>query len=245
VWEHHSQHGRQLRAELTLPIGPQTLYGIERYLTTLSGLGPELAHRIVTRFGLDALTYLENETYRIAGIKGVGKRRAQRAFADARARREEREVMIFLQGLGISAAYASRIRKVYGAAAVRRVKENPYGLARDVSGIGFAISDRIARALGISLTSPLRIEAALRHVLDQATDSGHCYLPREELHRRVLQLLSSEPLVDAQAPAGWPEEPLADAEQNLIGRGEIILDGSPEPPCTAPSRAWPASSSRP
>ncbi len=230
-WEHHSQHGRQLRAELTLPIGPQTLYGIERYLTTLSGLGPELAHRIVSRFGLDALTYLENETYRIAGIKGVGKRRAQRAFADARARREEREVMIFLQGLGISAAYASRIRKVYGAAAVRRVKENPYGLARDVSGIGFAISDRIARALGISLTSPLRIEAALRHVLDQATDSGHCYLPREELHRRVLQLLSSEPLVDAQAPAGWPEEPLSDAEQNLIGRGEIILDGSPEQPC--------------
>ena len=230
-WEHHSQHGRQLRAELTLPIGPQTLYGIERYLTTLSGLGPELAHRIVTRFGLDSLTVLENETYRIAGIKGVGKRRAQRAFADARARREEREVMIFLQGLGISAAYASRIRKVYGAAAVRRVKEDPYGLARDVSGIGFAIADRIARALGIALTSPLRVEAALRHVLEQATDSGHCYLPREELHRRVLLLLSSEPIVDSQTPAGWPEEPLADAEHNLIGRGEIILDGSPEEPC--------------
>lgn len=230
-WEHHSQHGRQLRAELTLPIGPQTLHGIERYLTTLSGLGPELAHRIVSRFGLDSLTMLENETYRIAGIKGVGKRRAQRAFADARARREEREVMIFLQGLGISAAYASRIRKVYGAAAVRRVKEDPYGLARDVSGIGFAIADRIARALGIALTSPLRVEAALRHVLEQATDSGHCYLPRDDLHRRVLLLLSSEPIVDSQTPAGWPEEPLADAEHNLIGRGEIILDGTPEQPC--------------
>ena len=230
-WEHHSQHGRQLRAELTLPIGPQTLFGIERYLTTLSGLGPELAHRIVTRFGLDSLTVLENETYRIAGIKGVGKRRAQRAFADARARREEREVMIFLQGLGISAAYASRIRKVYGAAAVRRVKEDPYGLARDVSGIGFAIADRIARALGIALTSPLRVEAALRHCLEQGTDAGHCYLPREELQRRTLILLSSEPIEDAQAPAGWPEEPLADAEQNLIGRGEIILDGTPEEPC--------------
>ena len=113
-WEHHSQHGRQLRAELTLPIGPQTLHGIERYLTTLSGLGPELSSRIVRQFGLDSLTVLENETYRIAGLKGVGKRRAQRAFADARARRQEREVMIFLQG------WASRPPTPRASAGVRR-----------------------------------------------------------------------------------------------------------------------------
>ncbi len=223
-WEHHSQHGRQLRAELTLPIGPQTLTGIERYLTTLSGLGPELSSRIVSRFGLDSLTVLENETYRIAGIKGVGKRRAQRAFADARSRRQEREVMIFLQGLGISAAYAARIRKVYGALSVQRVKEDPYGLARDISGIGFAIADRIARALGIALTSPLRVAAALRHVLEQATDGGHCYLPRAEWHRKTLLLLASEPIVDSQTPAGWPSEALAEAEQSLISRGEIVFD---------------------
>jgi exodeoxyribonuclease V alpha subunit len=226
-WEHHSQHGRQLRAELTLPIGPQTLTGIERYLTTLSGLGPELSNRIVSRFGLDSLTILENETYRIAGIKGVGKRRAQRAFADARARRQEREVMIFLQGLGISAAYSARIRKVYGGLAVQRVKEDPYGLARDVSGIGFAIADRIARALGVALTSPLRVAAALRHVLEQATDAGHCYLPRGEWQRKTLLLLASEPIVDSQTPSGWPNEALAEAEQSLISRGEIVLDRDP------------------
>lgn len=223
-WEHHNQHGRQLRAELTLPIGPQTLTGLERYLTTLSGLGPELSHRIVSQFGLDALTVLENETYRIAGIKGVGKRRAQRAFADARSRRQEREVMIFLQGLGISAAYATRIRKVYGAASVQRVKEDPYGLARDVSGIGFAIADRIARALGVALTSPLRVAAALRHVLEQATDGGHCYLPRGEWQRKTLLLLASEPIEDSQTPSGWPSEALAEAEQSLISRGEIVFD---------------------
>ncbi len=226
-WEHHSQHGRQLRAELTLPIGPQTLHGIERYLTTLSGLGPELSSRIVRQFGLDSLTVLENETYRIAGLKGVGKRRAQRAFADARARRQEREVMIFLQGLGISAAYAARIRKVYGALAVQRVKEDPYGLARDVSGIGFAIADRIARALGVALTSPLRVAAALRHVLEQATDGGHCYLPRGEWHKKTLLLLASEPIVDSQTPAGWPSEALAEAEHSLISRGEVVLDRDP------------------
>ena len=230
-WESHNQHGRQLRAELALPIGPQTLRGIERYLTTLSGLGPELAHRIVALFGLDALTVLDNETYRIAQIKGVGKRRAQRALADAIARRAEREVMVFLQGLGISAAYASRIRKVYGAVAVRRVKENPYALARDVSGIGFAIADRIARSVGIQLTSPLRVAAALRHVLDQATDSGHCYLPRGELQKRTAALLTAEPIPPDDQPPGWPHAALGDAEATLIGRGEIVLDGTPDDVC--------------
>ncbi len=42
-----------------------------------------LSRRIVEKFGLSALHVLESETFRVAQIKGVGKRRAQRALADA------------------------------------------------------------------------------------------------------------------------------------------------------------------
>lgn len=224
-WEKHAQHGRQLRVELALPLGPQTLRGIERYFQTLTGIGPELARRIVERYGVDSLTILETELYRIAEIKGVGKRRAQKALADALSRREEREVMIFLQGLGISAAFAVRIRRRYAQHAVQQVKRDPYALAREVAGIGFQISDRIARSVGIALTSPLRVEAALCHVLDLATDAGHCYLPIEELSQRTVGLLTTEPVSEAECPQGWPEGSVAEAQQTLLVRGELVAEG--------------------
>jgi exodeoxyribonuclease V alpha subunit len=210
VWEQHPQYGRRLRAELALPVSPRTLVGLTRYLATLSGLGPELARRIVDKLGLDALELLEQETFRIAEIKGVGRRRAQRALADARTRREEREVMVFLQGLGVSATYATRIRKRYGAAAISKVKESPYALARDVSGIGFHIADRIARAVGIDPLSRERCAAGLRHVLQLASEAGHCYLPPAELLNRAGQLLrieesESEPAPAVSVPAPAPE----------------------------------------
>ncbi len=227
-WERHAQYGRQLRAELAVPTGPQTRRGVERYLTTLSGLGHELSARIVEKFGANALEVLESEPFRIAQIKGVGKRRAQRALADARVRREEREVMVFLQGLGISVAYAARIRKRYGQGAIAKVQEDPYALGREVSGIGFQIADRIARAVGIAANSPLRIEAALRHVLESAADSGHCYLPEAELFQRTLALLGSETASPSSPPnAVAPPievEALAAALGTLVQREEVIIE---------------------
>ena len=159
--EQHERYGQRLRADQALPQVPVSRLGVERYLATLTGLGPELARRIVAELGQTALTALEEQTFRVSQIKGVGKKRAQRALLDARARREEREVMIFLQGLGISAAYASRIRKQWGQAAITKVRENPYALAREVSGIGFHIADRIATAMGVEPLSPLRCQARL------------------------------------------------------------------------------------
>lgn len=235
TWETHAQYGRRLRVEQALPIGPQTRLGMERYLETLSGIGPELARRIVDQHGTESLDVLENETWRIAQIKGVGKRRAQRALIDARSRREEREVMVFLQGLGISAAYAARIRKKYGQDAIRQVRANPYALARDVAGIGFHIADRIAQSVGIDLRSPLRAAAALRHVLDTAGDSGHCFLPAPVLFERAALLLRTsepgEPGAEAPSPSRTPlaaDEDLgpllSQALTDLIAQKAALID---------------------
>ena len=61
--------------------------------------------------------------------------------------------MVFLQGYGVSPAFAARIYKRYGAAAIARVRENPYRLAFDVWGIGFLSADKLAAALGIEKES--------------------------------------------------------------------------------------------
>jgi exodeoxyribonuclease V alpha subunit len=207
TWEVHPQYGRRFRAQQAVPILPKTQLGVERYLSTLAGLGPETARRLVAELGVGAIEILENETWRveqIKGVKGLGKRRIRRAAADAKVRAQEREVMVFLQGQGISAAYAARIRKVYGEAAMLRVRENPYRLAKDVPGIGFQIADRIARNMGVDPRAPMRIEAGILYTLDRASNEGHCYLPAGDLRARA----SAELHVGALPSAAPPSLPL-------------------------------------
>jgi exodeoxyribonuclease V alpha subunit len=89
--------------------------------------------------------------------------------------------MLFLQGHGVSSAYATRIYKSYGQNSIEVVQENPYRLAQDIRGIGFKTADKIAQQLGIDPHSPFRAQAALEHTLSELADEGHVYAPVQEL----------------------------------------------------------------
>ena len=58
---------------------------------------------------------------------------------------------------------ALRIYRVFGAATIDQIRENPYVLAQEVHGIGFLLADRIAKSIGISGDSPLRVYAGVLH----------------------------------------------------------------------------------
>ena len=214
TWENHAQHGEQLRVTRAVVELPRTADGVHRYLEGLHGIGPELARRLVAAFGVSAVEVVETEPWRAAQVKGMGKRRAERAAKEAAEKRQEREVMIFLQGLGVSLAYAARIRRVYGAEAVQKVRENPYRLARDVPGIGFFVADRIARGMGVAVDSPLRIAAGVLHALSTFVDEGHCFAPFELLVRRASEMLGTAP------------ERVSDAVTQLVQEGAALREGS-------------------
>ena len=88
-----------------------------------------------------------------------------------------KEVMVFLQGVGVSTSLAVRIYKKYGDASISVVRNEPYRLASDVWGIGFKTADTIARSVGIPHDSPERVKAGLQYTLSEATEDGHCFLP--------------------------------------------------------------------
>ena len=69
-----------------------------------------------------------------------------------------RDVMIFLQGYGISTLFAVKIFKTYGNDAISKVSSNPYQLARDIYGIGFFSADKIALNMGFEKDGVPRIE---------------------------------------------------------------------------------------
>ncbi|MBE3583465.1 MAG: AAA family ATPase [Limnochordaceae bacterium] len=182
-WQTHPQYGRQFLVDEYQVLAPETLKGIEAYLSSgrIPGLGPVTARRLVKAFGLNTLRVLWETPERLTEVEGIGPRRAARLARSLQREKALQQVLIFLQGHGVSSAYALRIYRRYGEQAVEVVRHDPYRLARDVPGIGFQTADRIARGLGFAADAPARLAAGLHYALYQASEAGHLYLPAGEL----------------------------------------------------------------
>ncbi|MFG2822401.1 ATP-dependent RecD-like DNA helicase [Kitasatospora sp. NPDC048365] len=190
-WGSHPQYGRQFTVENYTTVLPATVQGIQRYLGSglIKGIGPRFAERIVERFGVDTLDVIENEPGRLIEVPGLGPKRTKKIAAAWEEQKAIKEVMVFLQTVGVSTSLAVRIFKKYGDGSIGVVKERPYQLASDVWGIGFLTADRIAQAVGIPHDSPERVKAGLQYALSQSSDQGHCFLPEERLIADGVKLL--------------------------------------------------------
>ncbi|MFD7103795.1 SF1B family DNA helicase RecD2 [Streptomyces celluloflavus] len=190
-WGSHPQYGKQFTVENYTTVLPATIQGIRRYLGSglIKGIGPRIADRIVEHFGTDTLDVIEGRPERLIEVPGLGPKRTKLIGAAWEEQKAIKEVMVFLQGVGVSTSIAVRIYKKYGDASISVVRNQPYRLAADVWGIGFLTADRIAQAVGIPHDSPDRVKAGLQYALSQSTDQGHCFLPEERLIADAVKLL--------------------------------------------------------
>jgi exodeoxyribonuclease V alpha subunit len=190
-WGSHAQYGKQFTVENYTTVLPATIQGIRRYLGSglIKGIGPRIAERIVEHFGTDTLDIIEQQPKKLIEVPGLGPKRTKLIGVAWEEQKAIKEVMIFLQGVGVSTSIAVRIYKKYGDASISVVKNQPYRLAADVWGIGFLTADRIAQAVGIPHDSPERVKAGLQYALSQSSDQGHCFLPEERLIADAVKLL--------------------------------------------------------
>ncbi len=187
----HPVYGMQFCAAKYSVTVPEDAQAIQRYLASgaVKGIGGKLAARIVEAFGDETLEIMEKEPERLAEIKGISERKAREIAAQLQDQHEIRDAILFLQQYGISNRFAIRIWKLYGMKMYEIIRENPYRLAEDVTGIGFAKADEIAGRIGIQADSDFRIRSGLLYVLSQTLAEGNCYLPREELLEKTENLL--------------------------------------------------------
>ncbi|MGW2583874.1 SF1B family DNA helicase RecD2 [Streptomyces virginiae] len=190
-WGSHPQYGKQFTVENYTTVLPATIQGIRRYLGSglIKGIGPRFAERIVEHFGLESLDVIEEEPGRLIEVPGLGPKRTALITAAWEEQKSIKEVMVFLQGVGVSTSLAVRIFKKYGDSSIGVVKNEPYRLASDVWGIGFLTADKIAQAVGIPHDSPERVKAGLQYALSQSSDQGNCFLPEERLISDGVKLL--------------------------------------------------------
>lgn len=204
-----ARHGEQFRADVLVPIEPNTLAGLQKYLGSglIPGVGPALAKRIVGTFGLETLQVLDQQSGRLKEVQGLGKKRIGDIRQSWAAQRALSSVLVLLQTHGASHNLAVKIWKHYGDRAASVVQRSPYRLALDVRGVGFKTADRIARSLGISHDHPERCQAGVLHGLEELAESGHVVLPRVLLTEKVSELLGVDAThVESATEALWAAE---------------------------------------
>jgi exodeoxyribonuclease V alpha subunit len=193
-WQSHAKYGRQFKTASCELVMPATASGIERYLGSgmIKGIGPVMAKRLVSRFAIETLNVIDRDIERLKEVDGIGEKRIGMIRNAWQTQKEIRDVMVFLQGHGVSPTYAVKIFKQYGKEAVLVVRDNPYRLAEDVFGIGFLTADRIAEKLGIAKDSPIRARAGIQYILNQLSDEGHVCYPFDQLVEECEKVLEIE-----------------------------------------------------
>ncbi|AOR22618.1 ATP-dependent RecD-like DNA helicase [Clostridium taeniosporum] len=193
-WIVHKQFGRQFEISEFEEVLPDSLDGIEKYLSAgiIHGIGPVTAKKIINKFGEQTLDILENHIERLMEIEGIGKKKFMIIYESYMEQNGLKEVILHLHKYGLSNNQCMKIYKKFGPSSNQVVSENPYVLSEEITGIGFKTADRIAMNLGISDNSEFRIKSGIKHVINQFCSLGNTYMPKEKLLEECEKLLSIE-----------------------------------------------------
>lgn len=193
-WVVNPKYGTQFKVTHVKSTLPSTVHGIRKYLGSglVPGIGKVYANKIVDHFGAETLTIISEESARLREVAGIGAGRAKSIKAAWEEQAAIREVMLFLQTYGVTAARCVRLVKQYGNEAKTVLENEPYRVAREIDGIGFKTADQIALNLGFGNDSPKRLDAGLLFSLQELESDGHTCVPRRLWVEHSTQLLDTE-----------------------------------------------------
>ena len=189
----HRRFGPQIRVESMVMLEPKDISDIVIYLTkNVKSVGPHYAKKIVAAWGMDTFTVLDTTPERLYEIKGIDQVRAEGIRTAWGELKSLRDLLLFATQMGIGHAYIARIHKSYGDSAIELIRADPYRLARDIEGIGFAKADEIAMNMNVPEVSDIRIRAAALYLLEQSAQAnGDCYLFRHDLITQTAEFLNN------------------------------------------------------
>ena len=215
-WVNNPKFGRQFKCEYYEIVYPGTEEGLINFLSSgmIPGIGPAYAKRIVDKFGMETIKILSNTPDRLKEVEGIGEKRIKEIKESWNKHKAVRDIMVFLQSYGISLAYASRIYRTYRHKAVEKIRENPYCLAIDVSGIGFIMADKIAEKMGVKKDSINRAEAGILYLLKRYTEQGHTFYPLEWLSK------------DVQKELDVSSDSFSRAMERLVSKSWVVIENT-------------------
>lgn len=187
----HPTYGAQFKASVYERCLPKDSSSIEKYLASgaVKGIGPVLARRLVTHFGDDTLSILEESPGRLSEVPGITANKCKKISTELANMFGIRLVMMFLAKHGIDSSTSIAIWKKWGGNSKSIIQENPYALCSEDIHLSFENADNIGTSLNIPKDSTYRIEAAILFLLQHNQYNGHTCLPDNKLIPYSQQLL--------------------------------------------------------
>lgn len=190
-WERHPRFGMQFKCSTLENTKPEESEEIKLFLASglIDGIGPSMAGRIVDHFGRKTLDVFENRIDDLRQVPGIGRKTLAKIKESYEKVREEQELIMFLQSLGISESFAADIRKRYGGETEDVLSGDPYRMVRDIPGLGFQEVDRIALAKGVDPDDADRVTKGIEYTISRALAQGHACAPESSVFRNASLLL--------------------------------------------------------
>ena len=218
-----TKYGTQLQVSEWREIVPPTEEGVRNYLASglLKGIGEKTADEIVRRFGVNALSVLENQPERLLEVRGITQERLEEIRSGYAQSRRMRDLMILLAPFKVTPTTAQKIYEHFGPSCAEVVRKSPYNLCQ-VHGFGFKRVDAIVQKSGGDLHDPQRVNGALFYTLQEARGKdGHLYLEGDILQKNARQLLNeSIPIPSMRLSA----EEVAKALESMILEKTVVSD---------------------
>ncbi len=187
----HPRFGRQFAFSYFKELAPDSAESMASFLGSgvIKGIGPALAQTIVGFFGPNTVDVIKNHPEKLTQVPGIGKKKAASIMEGYSEHKSFADLVMTLAPFGISPAVCMRLFRTYGPAAVSVVTEDPYRLAEEARGFGFARADAIARQMGIEADDPRRIKSAVLFAMSELSEEGSTFafedLFTEDLAKRL------------------------------------------------------------
>lgn len=190
----NEKYGDQFQVESYNVLAHDSKSGLIDYLASdkFKGIGKSTATKIVDALGLDAIDKIKQDPNCLAGIK-ISKA-LRDSLKDELIKSEEQEATyIKLYSFGLTQNMAKRVYDLYLDDSVKKIEENPYILIKDLQGFGFYKCDLLAKNIGFSLHSPLRLKEAMIFTLNEACiQYGFTYVTKYQLVASTMTLLNKK-----------------------------------------------------
>ncbi len=174
-YETNRKYGTQFHAGYCERKLPSTAVNIEKYLASgaIKGIGPGLARKIVSVFGENTLTIMENAPHRLSEVKGISQKMCGEIEAEAKKLFSLRLVTSYLSEYKIKPQYAMKAYRKYGGDSMDLIKMNPYILCGEGIDLEFSKADTLADDLDIPRNSHKRVIAGLQYILKLYASRGN------------------------------------------------------------------------
>lgn len=137
---------------------------------------------------------LEKNYAALSYVKGCKLKTAQKWIEKFHKNIKITKILTELESFHLTNSMVDKLLARYGSddMVVLKIKNNPYILANDVTGIGWKTADKIAMQSGISFDSPKRIYAYMMHKFEICMKNGYSWITPDELLSSIIDELGEE-----------------------------------------------------